>query len=318
MRLAAQSRELIALEEYDPIVRGTWHKTHDEISSQGLGRAGQNRLGIVFLNSMSSTRAAYGDSAVHLADGLAGCGYPVCRLDLPGFGDSEVDPPPDLLDLVNRGGYASIASAKISELVIRFQLRGVIILGHCGGAVSAIFTAPACKECRGLILMAPYFHLPQIVRSKARQQLSLWALRSRVGGRLSSVFDRLKALRLRWRKANLPDNANLALLRSWKEVAPTGLPILVVVPPERKSSGVRPRRGEFDYIAHILERAGRKSKVTIKSADGADHSFSNRLGRAAIQEVTGEWLSSNFPCKPDPSPDAMHRFPEYDVSYGRS
>ena len=295
MKQRAQSRELIELEGQNTTVRGTWHKTRDESSGTDSSFAGRGRLGVVVLNSMSPTRAAYGDSAVHLADGLAECGYPVFRLDLPGFGDSEGDPPQDLLGFVNCGGFAAIVSAKISELAVRFQLKDVIVLGHCGGAVSAIFAASGCKECRGLILMAPYFHLPQIVRSKARQQLSLWALRSQVGGRFSNAFDKLKALRLKWRRAKVPQNANRPLLRAWKEVASTGLSILVAVAPDRKAAGVKPRLGEFDYIAHILGLAGEKGRVTVRSADGADHSFSNRLGRTAIQEIIGNWLSQNFP-----------------------
>ncbi len=297
MKRAAQSRELIELKANGTTVRGTLHRAHNGAADPGSNDRAQGQVGIVFLNSMSSTRAAYGDSAVHLADAIAECGYTVFRLDLPGYGDSDGDMPADLLDIVNRGGLASIAAAKIAELASRFELTGVILQGHCAGAVTAIHASRACKECRGLILMAPYFHLPQIVRSKARRQLSDWALKSKFGGRFSNVFDRLKALRLKLRTGKLPENANKSLLDSWKEVASTRLPILVVVPPDRKSTGVQPRLGEFDYIAHIVRLAGPRSRITIKAADGADHSFSNRSGRAAIREVTENWLHCNFPQK---------------------
>lgn len=298
MKRVAQSRELIELKGHGAAVRGTLHRAHNDASDRGSNDRAQGQVGIVFLNSMSSTRAAFGDSAVHLADALAECGYPVFRLDLPGFGDSDGDLPADLLDVVNRGGLASIASAKITELTSQFQLKGVILQGHCAGAVSAIYASRACKECCGLILMAPYFHLPQVVRSTARRQLSLWAVKSKLGGRLSKVFDLMKAFRLRLRTGKLPENANKGLLGYWKEVASTGLPILIVVPPDRKSTGLKPRLGEFDYIAHIVELAGKRGRITIDAADGADHSFSNRSGRAAVRKVTERWLNRTFPQQP--------------------
>ena len=83
----------------------------------------------------------------------------------PGLGDSDGDISSDLLDFINSGGYAAIAASSVKELVKRIGLSGVVIVGHCAGSVSALFAAAATIKCKGLILMDPYFHLPQMKQS---------------------------------------------------------------------------------------------------------------------------------------------------------
>ena len=87
-----------------------------------------------------------------------------------------------------------------------------------------------------------------------------------------------------------PSNANFTLLSHWKEVASSGLPILVF-----KAPSVKVRGGDFDYLKYILGRADRKSRVTVEVIEGAGHTFSNRIGRDAVRQSTENWLSSNFP-----------------------
>jgi pimeloyl-ACP methyl ester carboxylesterase len=292
MKETIATRELVVLDGLDIVLRGTYHKAPDDGS---VAQIGQERVGLLFLNGLSATRAGNGDSAVYWADSFAEHGYPSFRLDLPGFGDSEGDPPADWLGFINQGGYAAIASAKIRELVARFNLSGVVMVGHCAGAVSAIYTAAASRECRGLVLMDPYFHLPQTIRPKILQQLNLWALQSRFGGLLSNIYGRLKEIRLLLRPDLPPENANFPLLRRWTELASTGLPILILKAPGWKTSGTKPRVGEFDYFKHVLELAGRRSQVVVKVVDGANHSFANRLGRAAVRQHTERWLNACFP-----------------------
>jgi pimeloyl-ACP methyl ester carboxylesterase len=251
---------------------------------------------VLFLNGFLATRASDGDAFVYLANSLAKHGYPCFRLDLPGYGDSEGDPPEEWLNFIDHGGYASIASAKIKELVKRFNLSKVIIAGHCAGAVSAIYTAAAGRECGGLVLLDPYFHLQQADRSKIRQQLNLWALRSRLGRFLSNIFDHLKEIRLLFRGNSPPENANVPLLRCWKELASSGLPILILKAPVRKIPGMKPRLGEFDYLKYALRLADGRNLVVVKVTDGANHSFANRLGRDAVRLYTEQWLDEYFPC----------------------
>src|SRR5271170_3397262 len=172
MKKTIDSRDLIVLDGYNVIATGTYHKARGRETDQQSGLIDESRIGVVFLNSLSPTRAANGDSAVYWAESFADCGYPSFRMDLPGFGDSHGDPPTDLLNFINAGRYAPIASIKIQELVGRFGLDGVIIVGLCSGAVSAVYTAAVSKECMGLILMDPYFHLPVKKSSKVWQKLT--------------------------------------------------------------------------------------------------------------------------------------------------
>jgi pimeloyl-ACP methyl ester carboxylesterase len=292
---AIRTRELIVLDGLDVIVRGTYHKIRDDSSGAQSSLIDRARVGVLFLNGLNATRAANGDAAVYWADSLAARGYPSFRLDLPGYGDSDEDPPEDWLAFINRGGYASIVSGKIIELVARFNLSGVVIAGHCAGAVSAIYAAAVSKECRGLVLMDPYYHLPQTTRPKFRQRLNLWALQSDLGRSLDRVYRHAKEIPLFFRRKVPAENANFPLLRRWKELTSTGLPILILKAPTRKVPNIKPKVGEFDYLDYVLRLAGRRSRVVVRVMDGANHSFANRLGREAVRVHTEEWLDACFP-----------------------
>lgn len=294
------SRELIALDGGGVIVHGTYHRPDNLRARNVPSLSGQSRVGIVFLNSLFLPRTATGDSAVYWADAFAKCGYPSFRIDLPGMGDSDASLNTALLDFINAGGYESIASAKIKELVERFHLSGVVILGHCAGTVSAIFAAAVGKECRGLLLLDPYFFLPQqLKKTKAWKRLVRWGSESRLGGFLSAAYDRWKTIRLLLRGSVPPANANFPLLKRWKEVAAArGLPILLFKAPGRKAAGTKPRIGEFDYLQHVVALAGHRGKVSIQLIEETDHSFANRAGRAAVRQHIENWLSIHFPCTP--------------------
>ncbi|MGA7258730.1 MAG: alpha/beta fold hydrolase [Terracidiphilus sp.] len=291
MLQSVEGRELITLRRLGPLVHGTYHRGNDKNSAIG----DEKRVGILFLNSLSLPRAATGDSYVYWADCFADSGYPSFRIDLPGLGDSDGNLPQDLLVFINSGGFASVAAQKARELVETFNLSGVIIVGHCAGAVSALFAAGRCAECKGLVLLDVSFHLSQAVRPKIRQKLSSWALNSRLGRFASEVYDRLRQIRLSLMGNRLPDNANVPLLRCWKNLASTGLPILILKAPARKALGVKPRVGKFDYMAHALRIAGGRSQVKVELTEGTDHSFANRLGRSAVQERVEDWLRYYFP-----------------------
>jgi pimeloyl-ACP methyl ester carboxylesterase len=283
MNQATETRQLITLHGVGGIVRGTYHKV------QGEGSAAP-RIGVLILNSLSPTRAAAGDSAVYWAESLARSGYPAFRLDMPGFGDSDGNPPPELLKFINTGGYGPIASALVRELSERFGLSGVVVVGLCAGAVSALYTAAASKECRGLVLMDPYFHLPISPPPWMWQKLTGRISRTSLGGLISKGYDRFTDLRLYLRRNPMPENANFPLLRCWKTVASTGLPILLL-----KAPATKPRGEEFDYLKYILEQAGSNSRVAVKVVKGAGHTFSNRVGRAGVQQLVESWLNTYLP-----------------------
>jgi pimeloyl-ACP methyl ester carboxylesterase len=299
---AIEGRELITLDGSGVRLRGTFHRPRGSSSGSVPGAGAEKRIGVVFLNSLSLPRASTGDSAVYWAESFADCGYPSFRVDLPGLGDTAGDIPLELLNFINAGGYASIAAAKIDELVERFDLSGVVLVGHCAGTVSAIYAAAAGPgKCKGLVLLDPYFHVAQAVRSKVRQGLSDWALESKIGRVASNIYDRLRDIRQFLRRNALPGNANFGLLSRWKAVASTGLPILLLKAPARKAQGTKPRVGEFDYLKYVLGLAGRNSKVVVELIEGTDHSFANRQGRAGVRDHTERWLTSYFPLQEEVS-----------------
>jgi len=295
MHNAIENRELIVLDGLGIRIQGTYHVPPSVLSHVALGQRSQGRTGVLFLNSLSLPRAASGDSAVRWADRIAERGYPSFRIDLPGLGDSGGSASTDLLDSINAGGFAPVAAAAAKELVDRFGLSGLVIFGHCAGSVSALYAAVASKEASGLILLDPYFHLPQAKRPRVREELSDWARRSKAGRLLSNTYDRARNFLLLLRGSALPGNANSQLLARWKQVAAAGLPILLLKAPGIKAHGSRPRVGEFDYTGHALKLAGRKSRVSVEFVEGADHSFANWDGREAVQRHIEEWLVSHFP-----------------------
>lgn len=296
MNEVIENRELITLDGAGVILHGTYHKPQDRTTSSRQNSGKQNRIGVVFMNSLFLPRTATGDSAVYWAESFSKLGYHSFRLDLPGLGDSDAPLNTTLLDFINAGGYASVISAMVKELVERFELSGVVIFGHCAGAVSALYGAAASKECHGVILLDPYFHLPQQMKeSKLWKQLVRWAARSNLGGALSNIYDRLKNVRLALRGNAPPPDANFALLRRWEEVAARGLPILLLKAPSRKATGTKPRAGEFDYLKYLLELAKHRTQVVVRVIESTDHSFANRAGRAAVRQHGEHWLSTCFP-----------------------
>lgn len=283
-----EARELIVLTSANIITRGTYHKPYGEGSQSQAEPVRSKRVGILFLNSLSPTRAAHGDSAVYWADSVAQSGYPAFRIDMPGFGDSEGEPPPDLLRFINTGGYASLVADKAAELVERFSLSGVVIVGLCAGAVSALFAAASCPHCKGVILMDPYFHLPLKASSRLWQTLTGRISRSALGRGISGVCDKIKATWVFLRGDMPPQNANFSLLTAWDALSANEVPMLVFKP-----TGVA-RKGEFDYLRYLLRNADRRSQVVLKVIEGAGHTFSNTAGRTGVQRDTMTWLNKHF------------------------
>jgi pimeloyl-ACP methyl ester carboxylesterase len=286
MKEAIETRELIVLDGLDVTIRGTYHKTCEDCSSAQPKLIERGRIGVLFLNPPSPTRAAQGDSAVYWADSFAERGYPSFRLDLPGFGDSEGDPPTELLDSNNQRGYASIASVKIRELVARFNLAGVVIVDQCSSGVSALYAAASCPECKGLVLMDPCFDQPRTEppirqHSSDRQMQSCRRL-------ANNSFASMEGTPLSSEPAS-PENAN-PRLRRLKEAASTVLPILIF-----KTLSRIPKVGEFDYSKYLAGLAGRKSQVIIDMLYDNDRSFASRLNRVTIRSHTEQWLDVCFP-----------------------
>jgi pimeloyl-ACP methyl ester carboxylesterase len=292
---AIRGRELFTLEVLGVTVQGTCHLPPDEDSSAPTATRDRKATGILFVSGLLSPRAATGDSGVYWADSFAKRGYRSFRVDLPGTCDSGGDAPAELMNFITSGGYEAVAVEILKQIAARYQLSSLVIVGHCTGAITALFAAANFKDCRGLILMEPYFHVFPPVATRTREALSDWAASNRFGGLLSNLFDRLKELRLRLRRSELPGNANLPLIKRWSSLTAAGTPILVLKVPEYKASGAKPRLGEFDYLGHVISLAGSRSRVDLEVVDGAGHSFADPIGRLAVRRSTEKWLDKYFP-----------------------
>jgi pimeloyl-ACP methyl ester carboxylesterase len=283
-----EARELFTLNCQGAVLHGTFHKPPKDFPRR-------NPTGILYLGGFPMPRAAHGDAAVYWAASFANLGYPSFRIDLPGAGDSSADVPAELLRFINTGGHERVAAAAVKQLVERYNLSGLVILGHCAGAISAIFAAAICEECRGLIFLDPPFHLPPAGRSKVREVLFHWSTRSRIGGLLSNIHDQINNIRLFLRRNAPPENTNFPLLKRWKDLASGGLPILLLIAPPPKASATKPRVGKFDYLRHVLKLAGNRSRVDVKIIESAHHTFSDPVGRDAVRQQVEQWMPTFFP-----------------------
>jgi pimeloyl-ACP methyl ester carboxylesterase len=288
-----ETRQLITLGADGILVRGTYH----DVPRRTTGSNGpEKRIGVLFLNPLSTPRALIGDTAVYWASSFAAQGYPSLRIDLPGLGDSYGEVAKDLLTFINTGGYAAIAAAKVKEFSERFGLAGVVIYGHCAGGTTAIYAASACKECKGLIITDPYFNVANMLTPKLSPGMVDWARRTKVGEVLRAAYTRLREARKKSGNGTLPGSANVKLVTHWKQLVSSGLPILVVRSGEPAGASCsRLRAGTFDYLEHITSFAGQRSRLSLHMIEGTNHSFADRLGRAAILEHAKFWLRKHFP-----------------------
>jgi alpha-beta hydrolase superfamily lysophospholipase len=247
------------------------------------------------LSGFPMPRSAHGDAAVCWATSFAQLGYPTFRVDLPGFGDSRGAVPAELLQYLTGGGYEKVTADLVELIVTRYALTGIVILGQCGGAISAIFAAPISSKCQGLILIEPPFSSPPAPRPEVKRALYQWLIKYRVGGCLRNAYDQVRKLKLQLRKNAPPENANFQLLKRWKQVASAGMPILLLYALQTKSADNKSRAGSFDYLKHILTLAGSRCRVDVRFATGANHSFSNSAGKSAVAEHVADWMLQFFP-----------------------
>ena len=163
------------------------------------------------------------------------------------------------------------------------------------GGISAILAAAISARCLGLILLDPPFYLHPVARPSIKRALFHRTTKSRIDGLLSDVYDQLKKISLKLHKNAAPRNANFALLKRWKNIAGAGMPILLLNAPEPKAKDKHPRAGKFDCGKHILDLAGSRSRVDARIVAGANHTFSNPSGKAAVREHVAGWMAKTFP-----------------------
>jgi pimeloyl-ACP methyl ester carboxylesterase len=289
------ARELFTVTAGSATIPGTHHKCAGQVKPTG----------VLMFNTGFLPRSSDADSGVYWADCFARSGYPVFRVDLPGLGDAAGRIPQPLLEFINGGGYGPVLSAVVRELTARYELGGIVLMGHCAGAVTAMYTAALTPECKGVVLTDPYFHLEH---EKADLVVAFkdWVMWGPMAKLTRHLFHALRSVYLLAKRlrttgtgsGNLPANANIPMLRGCKKFLSGGVPMLVLQSPRWSATAAKGGHGQFDYLGYVQASAGSKARMAVVSLNGIDHSFANSAARKAVLENTGQWLQKHFPPQP--------------------
>lgn len=115
-------------------------------------------LAVLFVHSGSRGRLGCTFHYPFMARELARRGYPVLRYDPPGLGDStgtvEVGPTQDFYCSIQSGRYLNDTLAAIEELRRLVRPRNIVLLGVCGGAITALGATAVAEKVAGAALLS--------------------------------------------------------------------------------------------------------------------------------------------------------------------
>jgi pimeloyl-ACP methyl ester carboxylesterase len=282
------------------------------------------RTGVLLLSFGQQPRSWVGDLGSSIADRLDARGYPTFRFDMPGLGDSPGEIPVYLEELwrdILLGIHEAPLHALCEELAHRYSLKGLVVGGFCGGAVTALYSVNARSPLMlGLVMLEPEMalvrtntplvrasHAPltvdayqesselvrkrfislaswsRLLSGKADYKfwLKLWYGLLDYGARKLKTFGSLKKV--------LPEETNLRMLNSWLLARRLRIPTLVV-------SVGSPNRSKY-YRAYGLEPgvAEIKSRLQWVEIPNTTHAMLTGGAKDAVAENIERWLSDTFP-----------------------
>lgn len=282
-------------------VNGLWLRgvSHEPAQPGGVG--------ILFGNSGWLPRSGRGDLSVHLADAQARDGYWAFRFDMPGLGDSDGELPTEaapLLNMIHVGDHGPFTYALATELKKKYGLEKVILAGHCGSAMSAVYAAlhDSSSVVSGLILMDMAFEAvpkAELVNGDQKKTISMLGkargvarklvLNTPGGHKLKALYRRGVRAIEQFRGMDVPPNSNFKLMEAWRRVMARRLPTLVI---SARHPAAHPR---FDYLTHM--KIEQQPGIQIANVEGTTHSFLEGNGGAIVQGYCENWLRENFPLK---------------------
>ena len=304
---------------------GTLHDHESPPSPKS--RQSELRTGVLLLSFGQQPRSWVGDLGSSIADRLEAQGYPTFRFDMPGLGDSPGDIPVHLEELwrdILLGAHERPLLKLCRELTRRFSLKGLVVGGFCGGAVTALYAVNSRPpQLLGLVLLEPEMALvrtsspsasaasePLTVDSFLQGVSLLWTrLRSPESWRrlLTGKADFKFWLKLWYglldysarklatigqRKKSLPHETNLRMYNAWHLARRLRLPTLVI-------SDGSPNRNKY-YRAFGLHPgvSDTKSALQWEEIPNTTHAMLTGGAKDAVGRQFESWLTANFPIPP--------------------
>jgi len=125
----------------------------------GSPAAAGHDTGVVYLPGIVLGATATHRLGIDLAHQLARDGYPVCLFDPAGIGESEGDYPAgthqELASWIEAGSCVGDTLQTIDYLLEHAGVRQLVLIGHCGGALTAMYAAARHAAVVGVLLICP-------------------------------------------------------------------------------------------------------------------------------------------------------------------
>ncbi len=116
-----------------------------------------SKIGINLLNPGLKNRVAPNRLYIKIARALADQGYYVLRMDPAGIGDSEGEIPEefvvDIWSDIQQGRFVQDVMCMNDYFIKTWGIQNLILMGSCGGAITALLTGVNDHHARGLVLI---------------------------------------------------------------------------------------------------------------------------------------------------------------------
>jgi len=119
----------------------------------------RHKTGILYLPGIVLGLTAVHRLSVQVATEFQQLGYPVFLFDHSGIGESEGDlfsgPYDEFVSFIKRGSLVDDTLEAVDYFAKCCGLREVVLIGHCGGALTAVYATEKSKKISRLLLISP-------------------------------------------------------------------------------------------------------------------------------------------------------------------